>query len=240
MGLFEASPKLRTLKERIEFDELIWEQRLSKKHAGIFRGRYDEFIRYSDKEIESFIEQMDKRNGLQDTLVILSSDHGENFEHDFVTHGDPHLYEQLTHIPLIVKEPGQIKGQVVDALVEQIDIPATILDFAHVPIPSWMEGRSLVPLIRGENFLQSSAFSMNFEENPGRGHKITKCTIAVWEGDYKLIHYLEKGESLLFDLKEDPDEMSNLFDKEPTTGHYLLDLIQSNLKKVNRRILNGK
>ena len=63
-----------------------------------------------------------------------------------------------------------------------------------------MEGRSLKPLLRGGKLPPKPAFSMNFKNNHGRESKITKGTNAVWEGDYKLIHYLEEKKYLLFNL----------------------------------------
>ncbi|GBE17351.1 hypothetical protein BMS3Abin15_01193 [bacterium BMS3Abin15] len=124
--------------------------------------------------------------------------------------------------------------------LEQIDIPATILDLVNIDIPLWMEGRSLVPLMRGGKLPQRPAFSMNFDGNRSRGHQIARGSISVWEGDYKLTHYLEKRESILFNLKQDSEEMSNLFDKEPKIGQHLLGLIQDNLKKANNRIRKEK
>ncbi len=81
---------------------------------------------------------------------------------------------------------------------------------------------------------------MNFEKNLSRGHQITKGTIAVWEGDYKMIHYLEENKSLLFNLKRDPDELNNLFDEKKEIAQRLLVLIQDNLKKANKRIDMGE
>jgi arylsulfatase A-like enzyme len=200
------------------------------------RALYNEFIRYCDKQFEDFIAQLSKRNKLEDTVIILSSDHGESFEHDYKGHAGSHLYEQVTHIPLIIKEHSQTEGRIINDLIEQIDIPPTILELANIPIPSWMEGRSLVPLMRGKRLSSRPVFSMALQKNPSRGHQITKGTIAVWEGDYKLIHYLEEKKSLLFNLKQDPGELNNLFDKEPEAGQRLLTLIQDNLKKANERI----
>jgi arylsulfatase A-like enzyme len=201
----------------------------------LMRDYYDEFIRYCDKQFENFMNELNKRNLLDNTLIILSSDHGESFEHGYFTHGGPFLYEQVTHIPLIIKEPGKQVGRVVDSLVEQVDIPATVLDLAGIEVPSWMEGRSLVPLMRGESLSARPAFSMNFEENPSRGHTIMNGSIAVWEGDYKLIHYLGKNESLLFNLRHDPDELVNIFDKRAETGQRLLTLLLEDLEKANKK-----
>ncbi len=94
--------------------------------------------------------------------------------------------------------------------------------------------------MRNEELPLRPAFSMNFEKNPSRGHQITKGTIAVWEGDYKLIYYLEEKRSLLFNLKHDPDELNNLYDKEYETGQRLLSLIKGNLKEANERIKREK
>ena len=204
------------------------------------RARYDEFIRYCDNEFENFMKKLANINKLQNTVIILSSDHGESFEHNYRAHGGAHLYEQVTFIPFIIKGPDQTEGRVINDLTEQIDIPPTILDLANIPAPSWMEGRSLLPLMQGKRLPLRPIFSMNFEKNPSLGHEITKGTVAVWEGDYKLIHYLENNESLLFNLKQDPDELNNLFEKEPEIGQRLLTLIQKNIKEANERIKREK
>jgi arylsulfatase A-like enzyme len=128
----------------------------------------------------------------------------------------------------------------VDALVEQIDIPATILDLARIPVPAWMEGRSLTPFIRGETLPNRPAFSMNYEENRSRGHQIERGSIAVWDGDYKLIHYLDRDESLLFNIERDPDERVNLVDREPLISKNLLRLIKGNLEEINNKIIYEK
>ncbi len=242
-GMFDSSTEFRTFKSQVQFktsNNLFYPQEIQPV-IDIMRSRYDELIRYCDRQFEEFIAQLSKRNLLDNTVIILSSDHGESFENNFFTHGGPHLYEQLTHIPLIIREPGQTEGRVIDGLVEQIDIPATILDLAGIPVPRWMEGRSLVPLMRGERLPPRPAFSMNLETNRSRGgHPITKGTIAVWEGDYKLIYYMKKKKALLFNLKEDPDELDNLFEREPETGRRLLALITENLARANGKITGGE
>jgi arylsulfatase A-like enzyme len=232
---FKAQQKIKDESYKYLFDYLKLPEEMQ-SDVDLLKDYYDEFIRYCDKQFEDFIVQLRKREEIKNTIVILTSDHGESFEHGYFTHGGPFLYEQVTHIPLIFKEPGQSDGKVIEQIVEQIDIPATILDLVGIEVPSWMEGRSLVPLMRGERLPNRPAFSMNLEGNPSRGHQISKGSIALWEGDYKLIHYLEREESLLFNLKRDPDELSNLFGAEPDKGKHLLGLIQNKLKMVNEEI----
>lgn len=233
MGMFNSSPALRTAKNQKQAGGA------NESSIEILRARYDEFIRYADKEFETFIKELEKRDPVKTTLIILSADHGESFEHNYKGHGGPHLYEQVTHIPLIIKEPHQENGQIINDMVEQIDIPATILGLANIPVPIWMEGRSLVPLMRGEAVPAKPAFSMSLESNFSGGQKIDKGTIAVWEGDYKLIHYLDNGKSLLFNLDLDPHEQNNIWEQEPEKGQHLLNLIRENLDKANRKIVEG-
>jgi arylsulfatase A-like enzyme len=247
MGKFNNSMELRTYKKQEELVEesykyLFQFKRIPeemKPSADLMRDYYDEYITYIDKEFEDFVQRLNKRK-IGNTIIVLTADHGDSFAHGYLTHGGPFLYEQVTHIPLIIKEPGQMTGQIVAPLVEQIDIPSTVLDLANIPVPSWMEGRSLVPLMHGERLPQQPAFSMNFEANRSRGSKIINGSIAVWEGDYKLIHYLERNESLLFNLTRDPDELDNLIDREREVGQRLLHLLQDNLNQANKKIRHGE
>lgn len=244
MQMFDSSEKLTTLKAQLtriqEIRKYLSEFKRFPADIVILRARYDEFIRFCDEQFKDFIMRLDKGNRLKNTVVILSSDHGESFEHNYFLHAGGHLYEQVTSIPLIIKEPSQTDGRIINDLVEQIDIPATILELAGIEKPPWMEGRSLYPLLRGKKLSSIPVLSMAFPENPDHGAKITKGTIAVWKGDYKLIHYLEEDRSLLFNLREDPDELNNLFDKEPEIANRLLSLIRLNLEKANERIQKGE
>jgi arylsulfatase A-like enzyme len=243
-GVFNPSPDLRTYRIQEDiinktYGYLFQYQKYPdemNETIGTLRDHYDEFVRYCDDQFRVFINQLEQRGLTDNTIIILTSDHGESFEHGYFTHGGPFLYEQVTHIPLVISEPGRSEGLLIDSLAEQIDIPATILDFAEIKPPLWMEGRSLRPFLGGVELPPKQAFSMFLESNPSRGHKITKGSIAVWEGDYKLIHYLEKDESLLFNLKVDIDELDNLFEKEKGEGRRLLKLINDNLMVVNEKI----
>jgi arylsulfatase A-like enzyme len=227
-GMFDQSQDLRTWKSQMRGNKL--------KQIKLYRARYDEFIAYADRQLEYFMSEFKKRSAFANSIIILSADHGESFEHNYKGHGGPHLFEQVTNIPLIIKEPNQTEGRIIDNMVEQIDIAPTILELAGIPVPAWMEGRSVVPLLRGETLEPRPAFSMNLEANPGRNTIITKGTIAVWDGDYKLIHYLEEDRSLLFNLSNDPGETTNIFGAETETGKRLLRLIENKLSEANAKI----
>jgi arylsulfatase A-like enzyme len=242
-GLFNSSWKLREKNVQLSIrpeikkyyeNDLPYPEETQRK-VNMLRDYYDEFILYCDKQFEDFMKKVQKRNWAKDTVIILSSDHGDSYEHNYFLHNGPHLYEQVTHIPLIIKKPDQTGGEIINNLVEQIDIPATILDLSGIPVPPWMEGRSLAPLLDGKDIPSKALISVNLFRNIPRD-PITNGTIAVWEGDYKLIHYLN-NKSLLFNLKEDPDELTNLFDKETGTAQRLLALVKDRLKEANEKII---
>lgn len=250
LGIYNSSPEARSATDQ-KVQRLIVKKNQQKigytfpeAHkpvVNLLRDRYDEFIRYCDRQFENFISELETRNVLENTVVILSSDHGESFEHGYFEHDGIHLYEQVTHIPLIIREPEQSEGVIIKSMVEQIDIPATILDLADIQVPPWMEGRSLLPLMRGEKLTPRPIFSMALQTNKSRGNEmISSGTIAVWEGYYKLIYYMDKEKNMLFNLGQDPGEIQNLFDQEPEISQHLLSLIRDNLKKANEKIRKVK
>lgn len=207
------------------------------KDVDILRKRYDEFVLYSDQRFKSFISRLSEIIDMSNTIIILSSDHGESFSHGFRGHGGPDLYEPMVHIPLIIKMADKIHGRTIDIPVEHTDITATILELAGIPIPEWMEGRSLLPLLEGKGIESLPIFSMQLIGSRTIGaHPITKGTIAVWDGDYKLIHYLEDKKSLLFNVRTDTDETQNIYIEQPEIAQRLKGLIDYNLSIANKKI----
>ena len=198
----------------------------------ILMDRYDELIMYCDKQFEDFIKTLEALDKSGKTIVIVSTDHGETFEPDEMGHGGSPR-EAVSHIPLIIREAGQNKQNIINNLVEQVDIPSTILALAHIQLPSWMEGRSLVPLMRGKKLPEQPAFSVDFQKNPS-GEMISQGTVAVYEGDYKLIHDLGKKTSQLFNIKNDPYEQNNLINNKPAVGQHLLNFIMDEINKANK------
>jgi arylsulfatase A-like enzyme len=202
----------------------------------LIRDRYDEFIMYCDNQFKDFIKRLEAANVPEKTIVILSSSHGSIFTPAYLgTGGSPR--EAVTHIPLIIKGYGHNKQNIIDDIVEQIDIPPTILELAHIEQPSWMEGRSLAPLMNGKKLIKQPAFSVDLRFNPS-GEMISQGIVAVHEGDYKLIYDLSKKTSGLFNIRNDPDEQDNLMDKEPAIGKHLLSLIKDKINEVNQAFNN--
>jgi arylsulfatase A-like enzyme len=202
----------------------------------ILRKRYDEFIRYSDKQFEKFMSRLSDIADMSNTIIILTSDHGESFSHGYQEHDGPHLYEQLVHVPLIVNIPGRERAARINTIVEQIDIAPTVLELAKISSPEWMEGRSLVSFFSGKSVDSEPVFSMQLIENRSFGNPIEKGTVAVWYENYKLIYYLDDNKRFLFNLKADPDELKNLAQVKTEPTRKLMHLIDIGLASANRKI----
>lgn len=181
------------------------------------RLRYNEHIASSDAAVGDFLTHLAKEGYLENSVVIITADHGEQFEKGFHEHGGAGymgLYQPLIHIPLLIHLPGQTTTQRIAANAEQVDIAPTILDLLKLPIPRWMEGESLVPGMLGQHSSGKPKFSMNLELCSPR-RPITDGSIAVMLGSDKYIYYRRSGKEELYDLGQDPQEESNLVSAFP-------------------------
>jgi arylsulfatase A-like enzyme/pimeloyl-ACP methyl ester carboxylesterase/ABC-type molybdate transport system substrate-binding protein len=152
-----------------------------------------------------------KESGLEEnTIVIYTSDQGF-FLGDHGLYDKRFMYEESLRIPLIVRWPGVVPpGSRADALALNLDFAPTFLEAAGVSVPSAMQGRSLVPLLRGEPPASwRGEFYYRYYHDPG--HHNTRAHYGLRTATHKLIHYWTKGQWELFDLRSDPQELRNLY-----------------------------
>ncbi|MFQ5870341.1 MAG: sulfatase, partial [Candidatus Zixiibacteriota bacterium] len=165
-----------------------------------------------DRELGHFFERL-KRRGLWDSsLIIITADHGEEFlEHLRWGHGQS-LYQELIHVPLLLKFPkrADISTQVIENPVNTIDITPTILDFVgRADLATEMQGKSLLPLIRGQGERGNQSIFSEVEE--------LYCQVVVYallEDTLKLILSRDQeGENKveLYNIVRDPGEKNNLW-----------------------------
>ncbi len=136
-------------------------------YEGLFRGRADEgylrAVRRASDEAAEFIAAVEALPGGGNTLFVVTSDHGEGLgDHPDVSHGAQHgflLYASQLHVPLILYHPdgGVPAGRVVQQPVRLLDVMPTVLDFVGLAGPPGMTGRSLLPLLRGEELAPAEA-----------------------------------------------------------------------------------
>lgn len=112
---------------------------------------YDASLAAYDLHIADLLAVLDETGRRDDTVIVITSDHGEAiFEHNVLGHGEL-LYETVLHVPLVIVDPaGSTGGRTVDALVQTIDLPPTILERAGIPVAARMSGSSLLPLLDGD------------------------------------------------------------------------------------------
>jgi len=172
------------------------------------RAGYYGLINHVDDQIRRILNPVTALKK-EDAIVIFTSDHGEML-------GDHYLwrkslpYEGSARIPLLVRAPrrfGLKEGIVIDEPVGLEDIMPTILDMAGVPIPETVEGRSLLPLMRGE---EAGWREWLHIENAPTHHTLT-------DGKEKYIWFVKDGREQFFDLDSDPMECRDL-SRDPEAG----------------------
>ena len=180
------------------------------------RAIYDAYIAYVDAEIGRMFDLMEKAEILDNTIVVLTSDHGEMFERGIFRHQTITLYEPVIHIPLMIFEPGQTTRRDVYTNTSTLDLLPTIAHWAGNEIPNWGEGELLPPYHPNPSSLvRRPIFAMD-SRSGGRLRPPDKATFAMIQENFKLIHYyghrgVLKNKLELYDLDSDPEEMIDLF-----------------------------
>ena len=192
---------------------------------------YDVEIQYMDHHIGRVLDALAAAGRLEDTVVVIVSDHGQGLgDHGWWTHGI--LYEEQIKAPLIIRAPGVPAGRRVDHLVRTIDIAPTILDLVGLD-PERLgapDGASLVPMLEGETLdpryvaYADSVNMLTYRSASGFTNEKNDMLFAISDGRWKYIHHLiREDESELYDLARDPRELSNLYDDRPDDVDRLLE-----------------
>jgi arylsulfatase A-like enzyme len=179
------------------------------------RLRYDEWVAQADGAFGQFMATMQTSGRLENTAVIVSADHGESFQGGFMGHGGTRQFRPIVHVPLIVHLPGQVERQDIATVADQTMLAPTILDVAGIGRPDWMDGRSLLPFVRGETSgRQPLAFTQSLEANSAFG-PVTRGTIGVIDGQHQYVLTLETRTAALYNLSESHEQRADRCLAEP-------------------------
>lgn len=194
-------------------DEVIEPHRpLPRLERSQLRALYAIEVHYMDEQIGRLLTGVDPDR----TVVAVIADHGEGHgDHEWWTHGL--LYQEQIRVPLIVRIPGIAEGVRVESLVRSIDLAPTLLEAVGVPRARWptMEGRSLLPQLRGEPVVDEPAYAdslslMAYHFTKNVVDRRDDMLFSLTAGGWKYIHHgLRPGESELYDLVADPGETRN-------------------------------
>ncbi|MCF3649119.1 sulfatase family protein [Synoicihabitans lomoniglobus] len=201
---------------------------------------YASMVSFVDEQVGHILAALDARPDAANTVVLFTSDHGDfGFQYGMCKK-DLVLLDALLHVPLLVRLPqSRASGREVAVLTEHVDLAPTLLEFAGLPIDHWMQGRSLVPLLRGEitahktevfgvacppgyanPYADAAAFRAAWAEGQRTlgEHPLKRTADYNLPGDHctsirtdhwKLIRF-EDGFEELYDLQADPEELRNL------------------------------
>jgi arylsulfatase A-like enzyme len=236
--LTEADLKLKTPAELDPEQKKAWEAAYGPRNEAfrkaklsgkdLVRWKYQRYIKdylrcvaSVDDGVGAVLDYVDASGLAGNTVVIYASDQGFYLgEHGWFD--KRWAYEESLHTPLIVRWPGVTRpGTENRDLVSNLDFAETFLEIAGEPVPPGMQGRSLVPLLRGETPADwRTSFYYRYDEYPVP-HRVRPHE-AVRTARYKLIHF-DRGDWELFDLETDPRELTSRYD-DPSYAAVVKDL----------------
>lgn len=239
-GLKEAGKPFRQQFHQENYDRVL---DYDKNKIMRMKRNYYGMISMIDAEIGRILDFLEMNNLRKNTIIIFTSDHGDYMgDHRMLTKS-PAMYDCLVRVPLIFSWPGKIKqGQIINELVSSVDLMPTFLDFAEIPIPSQVQGTSLVNILSGQSSTKKRDFIFSEYGIPGKPIKKEELDKEIpdyhekpivfqnnpkhpWEGnpvglagrirmirthDFKLVEE-NLGTNELYDLKNDPNELMNVY-----------------------------
>lgn len=168
------------------------------------RRAYAAEVHYTDGALRRLFSELERLDVLEDTLVVVTADHGDEFgEHGRLGHAKS-VYDEVLRVPLLFWDPGNVPaGRVVEEQVSLVDVTPTILDLVGLAPPSRVPGRSLVPVLAGGPL---EGNEVRFAEGNHKGVRMvtarTSTTKWIWLDD--------GSEMQAFDLTKDPGEQAPL------------------------------
>ncbi|UCH33405.1 MAG: sulfatase-like hydrolase/transferase [Armatimonadota bacterium] len=179
--------------------------KLTPDDKGYMEALYDDGVRYADRWLGRLLKHLRESGMYDNTLIIISADHGEEFwDHGGWEHGHS-MYDELLHVPLLIKFPhGHHAGKRVSRLVGLIDLMPTVLDVVGLPIPRGVRGQTLLENL--SNGPASRDGREMYAESALRGEELK----ALRTPEHKVIFHTESRAVEVYDLRADPGERRNL------------------------------
>lgn len=215
------------------FPEVILKRDVSDKATvEVLKKLYSAHVREADDAVREFFGILDEKAVLKESVIIITSDHGDEFgEHGGISH-DGKMYSELVNVPMMIYEPERERGIVSDTLVTTLDIPPTIVYLFDLDPVEAFEGHSLLPL---EAYPEGGVFGEAVDKHGSFEKGEEKEVHYYREGDLKII-YRERDDAWeLYDLKADPKETRNIVDTSPR-AEALKQKIRPRVRRYERRL----
>ena len=170
----------------------------------LLRLRYDERVAECDSALGEFADRLASDAASANTILAVTSDHGESFAGGWWSHQSPDLRYAETHIPLLISLPHQDRGYVETANADLADLAPTLLALAGIAPPPWMDGRALLGGGRAVS-PDAPSFSMYLAESDPFG-AASRGAIAANSGPWHLVWYFPSNGAVVFNVASDPEE----------------------------------
>jgi len=215
-------------------------QRVTLTGEALVRWKYQRYmqdylatVQSVDDSVGRVLEFLDKAGLARNTMVVYTSDQGF-FLGDHGLFDKRFMYEESIRMPFLVRWPAGVKpGTRSDALALNIDFAPTFLDLAGLPMSADMQGRSLLPVLRGRT-PSDWRTSMYYRYYHDPGDHNTRTHYGVRTRTHKLIYFWKKDQWELFDLLSDPYELHNLYG-EPGQDN-LTSSLKQELARLKREV----
>jgi len=175
---------------------------------------YDENLRYGDYEVGRVIKKLKEMKLYDNTILIVTADHGEAFwEHNFQGHNSQ-LYEESVHIPFILKLTSRtnLHKNKINNPVRTLDVYPTLVDLLQLSRRNWdVDGHSFIPYLVSDKLESVPVFTQTIAEQ----------AYSWMEGNFKYIYHRHTNTEELYNLKTDPGERTNLINTDPVQAGYL-------------------
>ena len=185
------------------------------------KAAYYGMVSQLDWQVGEILDALERRGLADNTVIVLTSDHGEFLGDHGIPAKAPFLLDCMLHVPCFVAAPGVAGGRVDDALAESVDLLPTMTRLAGVEAPDCVQGRDLTPLLTGVG-------GQGVREAAQAEAVDKKC---IRTREWKLIHYPSQAHGELYDIANDPRELSNLYASRP-------DLVEEMTQRLYR-LLDG-
>lgn len=211
-----ASELLIWINEGVRAGRGLVEDVLSDNEVELMRDLYDGCVAYVDRELETLVAHLAELGVLDNTVLVITSDHGEEFaDHGMVLH-DQTGYQEVARLPLVIRFPDAAHaGLRVPHLAAMVDLMPTLLDILGVPILDQVQGRSMLGMVTENKTARDDL------------HMYASIRSGSWN------YHSDRRE--LYNLQDDPLEQDNLYDRRPAVVEELERRVRSLLREDRRR-----
>ncbi len=182
---------------------------------------YYGMVKLMDDQVGRVLLALDQIGETDNTVIIFTADHGDmNGGHGLLWKSTKAFYEEVVHIPFMIRYPRMFKPHENDMAVDLTDLMPTLLDLAGQPVPGNAQGQNLVPFLTGQKDSSQGrqyAFCERIDGNPNGGEReilpSAKGSFMVRGKGWKYMRYRE-GQEYMYNLQEDPGEINNVVEEK--------------------------